>query len=298
MYRVEYPIDMSNNLHQPVLLKEVVKLLDPRPGQDFLDLTAGYGGHSAEVEVLIGDSGTLTLVDRDINAIQVLAERFKNPNVELINSDFLSASKELLESGKRFDGILADIGVSSPHLDNPDRGFSFMNDGPLDMRMDSRSQKTAADIVNDYSEEALADVLFQYGEITSSRKLASLVVQSRPITSTSELASVIPGGYKLHLKLCAQVFQALRIEVNDELTQLEKALPIWHQLLKPGGRLAVITFHSLEDRIVKQYFREHSMSGYESSLRSLTKRPATASQDELVFNPRSRSAKLRVAQRK
>jgi 16S rRNA (cytosine1402-N4)-methyltransferase len=164
--------------------------------------------------------------------------------------------------------------------------------------MDQKSTYTAADIVNEFSKEDLADILYQYGELKNSRRLADTIIQNRPYSMTTELAAVIPGSYKYRMKTLAQVFQALRIAVNDELGQLEKSLPLWHKLLSPGGRLAVITFHSLEDRIVKQYFKEHGSDTYESDFKLITKRPLTASREELVFNPRARSAKLRVVQRK
>ncbi len=290
---------MNQDIHIPVLLTHVLDLLDPKEDDRYLDLTAGYGGHASEAISLIGSGGRATLVDRDANAITYLNQRFAGDGrVVIMQADYLSASKALVEKGEKFDCILADIGVSSPHLDNPDRGFSFMNEGPLDMRMDQSSGRTAADIVNTSSQEELANVLYLYGELKNSRRLAEIIVQKRPYTLTSELAAVIPGSYKQRMRILAQVFQALRIVVNDELGQLSRSLPLWHELLDKGGRLAVITFHSLEDRIVKQYFQEHGSDTYGSELKILNKRPIVASKDELDFNPRARSAKLRVVQRK
>lgn len=286
-------------IHTPVLPKEVIDLLAPAPGESYLDLTAGYGGHANDVLRLIGKEGKATLVDRDINSINYLKKKFAvDKQVEFIQSDFCSASRELLSQNKKYDCVLADLGVSSPHLDNPDRGFSFMNDGPLDMRMDGFSELTASKIVNTYDQDTLANLLFRYGELRNSRRLAQIIVQNRPFKTTNELVSVIPGQYKARMRTLAQVFQALRIEVNDELGQLERSLELWHKLLNPGGRLAVISFHSLEDRIVKQYFSEHGGDDMVSELKVLNKKPITAGPDEIVHNPRARSAKLRALQRK
>lgn len=290
---------MTKDIHIPVLPKEVIDLLAPHPGESYLDLTAGYGGHAGDVLRLIGKEGKATLVDRDINSINYLKKKFAvDKQVEFIQSDFYSASQELISQNKKFDCILADIGVSSPHLDNPDRGFSFMSDGPLDMRMDGSSQLTASEIVNSYSQEDLANLLFRYGELRSSRKIAQIIIQNRPYKTTNELVSVIPGQYKARMRTLAQVFQALRIEVNDELGQLSRSLELWHKLLNPEGRLVVITFHSLEDRIVKQYFSEHGGNDITNELKILNKKPFTAGPDEIVYNPRARSAKLRALQRK
>lgn len=297
MARKDLP--MTKDIHIPVLPKEVIELLAPHPGESYLDLTAGYGGHANDVLRLIGKKGKAVLVDRDINSINYLKKKFAvDKQIEFIQSDFYSASQDLVSQNKKFDCILADVGVSSPHLDNPDRGFSFMNNGPLDMRMDSSSKLTASEIVNSYSQEDLANLLFRYGELRTSRKIAQIIVQNRPHNTTNELASVIPGQYKARMRTLAQVFQALRIEVNDELGQLSRSLELWHKLLNPGGRLAVITFHSLEDRIVKQYFSEHGGNDITSELRILNKKPITAGPDEIVYNPRARSAKLRALQRK
>ncbi len=290
---------MTKDIHIPVLPKEVIDLMAPASGESYLDLTAGYGGHASDVLRLIGKEGNAILVDRDINSINYLKKKFAvDKQVEFIQSDFYSASKELVSQNKKFDCILADLGVSSPHLDNPDRGFSFMNSGPLDMRMDDSSELTAAKVVNTYNQDILANLLFKYGELRNSRRLAQIIVQNRPLKTTNELSSVIPGQYKARMRTLAQVFQALRIEVNDELGQLERSLDLWHKLLSPGGRLAVISFHSLEDRIVKQYFSEHGGDDMVSELKILNKKPIIAGPDEIVHNPRARSAKLRVLQRK
>ncbi len=285
--------------HIPVLLEEVITCLNPQPGDRYLDLTAGYGGHSSAIQDKIGPKGEVILVDRDQNALQHLRKKFADArNVKIMDSDYYGASKKLDEAGERFDVILADIGVSSPHLDNPERGFSFSNDGPLDMRMDQRSDCTAEEVVNTWSRDDLAAILLDYGEVGGAYALTDRIIARRPYMTTSELAAVIPGNYQRKQKLLMQVFQALRIAVNGELQQLEKSLPLWHSLLNPGGRLAVISFHSLEDRLVKRYFAEHAGRAFDADLKSLTKGPLEASQNELVFNPRARSAKLRCVQRK
>lgn len=291
----------STLLHIPVLPEEVLQYLAPKAGDSYLDLTAGYGGHASKVlERTQNPSGT-TLVDRDGNAIKVLTERF-SAGETIIQSDFLTASQQLDAEGKRFDLILADLGVSSPHLNIGARGFSIAQDGPLDMRMDQEQELSADTIVNGYSEQALIDILERYGEEPKARAVAQAIVRNRPIRSTAELAAIAakvwPGHSKVHP--ATRTFQAIRIAVNDELGQLEKALPLWINLLTPGGRLAIVSFQSLEDRIVKNVFSELAGQGftYDSAIQLLTKRPITAGSTELVHNPRARSAKLRVAVKK
>lgn len=284
-------------MHLPVLLHEVLQYLDPRPGESYLDVTAGYGGHARAVIERTGSAGTAVLVDRDQRAIDILTKQFGGRGTEIIHNDFLSASQELTGEGRGFDLILADLGVSSPHLNEAARGFSIGADGPLDMRMDQTQQLTAADVVNRYSHAQLADILTQYGEEPKAKRIATLIVESRPIATTTELARIAsrawPGRSKVHP--ATRTFQAIRIAVNNELGLLEQSLPLWIQLLNPGGRIAVISFHSLEDRFVKQAFSEAGGDRYDATLRLLTKHPITASEDEKVFNPRARSAKLRAA---
>lgn len=290
---------MNEQVHQPVLAEAIVQLLNPKPGQAYLDLTAGYGGHASLILEQLSSDGRAVLVDRDESAIDHLRARFKGDSrVNLLHDDYLSASQKLVEAKQKFDLILADIGVSSPHLDNPDRGFSFMNEGPLDMRMDTRTLLTAADIVNTWKESEIANLLYRYGEVRGSRKLAREIVQHRPYLKTSDLSAIITGNPRNLMRIRAQVFQALRIVVNDELTQLEASLPLWAELLNKGGKLAVISFHSLEDRIVKQYFVSISGDRFDSEFTLCSKRPVVAEKNEIVLNPRARSAKLRVAQRK
>jgi 16S rRNA (cytosine1402-N4)-methyltransferase len=287
------------NEHVPVLLDAVLHYLDPKAGESYLDLTAGYGGHAAKILGRTDAPSLATLVDRDANAVRALAD-FGQQGARVMQRDFLSASKLLAEEGKQFDVILADLGVSSPHLDNASRGFAFSLEGPLDMRMDQTQTLTAADVVNIYKAEDLERVLRQYGEEPRARTIAHAIVEARPLATTVELAEVVrkvmPKGSKIHP--ATRTFQALRIAVNDELELLRASLPLWIELLKPGGRLGVISFHSLEDRIVKQLFTEEAGNRYDAPLSLLTKRPVIADKQELVFNPRARSAKLRAVVKK
>lgn len=284
------------NKHVPVLLDEVLRYLDPKAGESYLDLTAGYGGHAAQVLARTGSLTPATLVDRDQQAIAALREQFGD-KAEIIQSDFLTVSQKLAAQGRQFELILADLGTSSPHLNDAGRGFAINQAGPLDMRMDQSQALTAADIVNGYSQDELADLLGRYGEEPKARRIAQAIVAHRPIATTEQLAALVaaawPGRSRIHP--ATRTFQALRIAVNDELGQLAGSLPLWIELLAPGGRLAVISFHSLEDRLVKQVLAAASGNRYDAELRLLTKRPVTPSSTEIVHNPRARSAKLRAA---
>ena len=286
--------------HNPVLLNEVIASLRPARGESYLDLTAGYAGHADSILAVTRNYKSATLVDRDEYAINFLEAKYKNSEApEILHKDFYSAALQLIECGKTFDMILADFGVSSPQLDNADRGFSFMKDGPLDMRMD-RSQAFSADtIVNHASLSELVEIFEKYGEMTPgfARKVAREIVMNRPFHSTLELGERIRGNAR-HSRVhpATKAFQAIRIKVNDELGEIEKILPLLPKLLNPGGRVAIITFHSLEDRLVKNYFKEASSLGEESELTDV-KKPIVAGSEELVINPRSRSAKLRSARK-
>lgn len=284
--------------HIPVLLDEVLDILQPANGERYLDLTAGYGGHSASI--LEVTTSSAVLVDRDINAVKALKEMFEDKNVSIMHSDFLEATRELEANSEKFDLIFADLGVSSPHLDNSTRGFSLKNDGPLDMRMDQNQELSASDVVNTYSEAELVRILREYGEEPKAKRIAKLIVEHRPFENTLGLANIVakawPGYSRVHP--ATRTFQAIRIAVNDELGQLSKAMPLWLKMLKPGGRLGIISFHSLEDAAVKRFFKENGGDRYDAELKILTKRPISASENELVFNPRARSARLRVAKRK
>lgn len=281
--------------HIPVLMDAVLIYLQPEPKQTYLDLTAGYGGHAGVIRSRT-HGWPVTLVDRDAMAIGYLQDRFPDEASEIIQNDFLTASQQLVLQGRQFDIILADLGVSSPHLNIAGRGFSIQNDGPLDMRMDQRQELMAEQIVNQYSEADLARIIRDYGEEPRAKKIAHAIVAARPLHTTGELAKVIAktsyGRSKTHP--ATKTFQGLRIAVNDELKLLKEALPLWVTLLKPGGRLAVISFHSLEDRIVKQFFADRASEGYAAEIQILTKRPVVADKHELVSNPRARSAKLRA----
>ncbi len=292
---------MEDEKHIPVLLDEVLTVLNPKQGESFLDVTAGYAGHASKVLERTLQQSKTTLVDRDQNAIDYLRGQQGLEDIEIIHQDFLSASQNLLEQGRQYDMILADLGVSSPHLDNPERGFSIRSDGPLDMRMDNRQKLTAEAIVNNYSEEDLAKLLREYGEEPKARTIARMIVEHRPIQSTHELADIIARAWKgpaSRKHPAIRSFQALRLAVNDELGLLKAAMPRWQELLAPGGRIAIISFHSLEDRLVKDYLKEQAGDRYDAPLRLLTKKPVTATEAELVFNPRARSAKLRAAVKK
>jgi len=285
----------KTTIHIPVLLDAVLSMAAPAAGETYLDLTAGYGGHASAIIERTGAADRAVLVDRDETAIAAL-QPLASQGATLLHTDFLEATRDMTNQGKKFDMILADLGVSSLHLDKGERGFSFSQNGPLDMRMDQRSELTAEVIVNTYSAAQLEDILRRYGEEWKARNVAAGIIAGRPFHDTAGLAAAIkralpgkPG--KTHP--ATKSFQALRIAVNDELGQLEMALPLWLDLLEPGGRLLVISFHSLEDRIVKLALADVSGNGYDAEFQLLAKRPLAASSTELVSNPRSRSAKLR-----
>ncbi|HUD10277.1 MAG TPA: 16S rRNA (cytosine(1402)-N(4))-methyltransferase RsmH [Candidatus Saccharimonadales bacterium] len=284
-------------LHTPVLLSQVLAVLQPRAGESYLDLTAGYGGHAEAIVQHTNSPRQTVLVDRDKEAVSALREKFGRSDIEIVHDDFYSASQNLITHGKQFDLILADLGVSSPHLNIASRGFSFRADGPLDMRMNQEQVLSAETIVNTYSQVKLAELIRLYGEDPKANKIADLIVRNRPIKTTNELAAIVarawPGYHKLHP--ATRTFQALRISVNDELELLEASLPIWLQLLAPDGRIAIISFHSLEDRIVKRFLQERSGNQYDAVLQLITKRPLSGDPQEIVSNPRARSAKLRAA---
>ena len=295
--------------HQPVLLRQVVEILKPEPGETYLDATAGYGGHAAPIIEHLGTTGHAILVDRDANAIRALTEKFGD-TAEIIHSDFLAAASRLIEEGIRVDMILLDLGVSSPQLDNAERGFSFKADAALDMRMDQSQLITAADIVNSMSETELATIIKDYGEEPKARAVAKVIVAGRPYATTGELAGVV-RRVAIHgdIDAATRTFQAIRIAVNSELDQLRESLPMLTKLLSLSGRLAIISFHSLEDRIVKQFFESESRDcicppkqpvctcDHVASLTKLTAKPIISDSTENAINPRARSAKLRAAEK-
>lgn len=286
-------------LHIPVLLDAVVDVLKPQKGETYLDLTAGYGGHASAVIDKIGSANLATLVDRDESAVAAL-KPLQEAGARLIRKDYASAATELSGLGEQFDLILLDIGVSSPQLDVPERGFSFMAEGPLDMRMDPTQGVSAASMLNSISRDKLIKILREYGEEPKAPRMADAIIAARPLATTSDLTKlalhVYKGRYigKKKMHPATRTFQAVRIAVNDELNQLASTLDLLPNLLKPGGRVAIISFHSLEDRLVKQAFKEQAEAGYEATLKILTPTPISGATED-VNNPRARSAKLRAA---
>lgn len=301
--------------HVSVLLKETVDGAFTDPKGVYADLTTGGGGHSLELAKRL-DGGRLICFDQDAQALAAAGERLKGYPVTFVRRNFCELAEALDELGiDKLDGIIADLGVSSHQLDTAERGFSFHNDAPLDMRM-SGEGFSARDLVNEYAEEDISRILFAYGEEKYARKIASGIVRARlnaPIETTGELAEIIrssvPAAYRREKNPCRKSFQAIRIEVNKELDVLETALSVGFDRLKVGGRMSVITFHSLEDRIVKTRFKEFCtgctcppefpvcVCGKQPRGELVGKKPVTASDEELAANPRSRSAKLRVIEK-
>jgi 16S rRNA (cytosine1402-N4)-methyltransferase len=294
--------------HVPVLLKEAIDFLEVRRGGTYIDATVGLGGHSYEIAKRLGAAGHLIGLDKDPAALEKAGFRLRAsgfgeaesgdwPEIELRHASFASLAEARSPIA---DGLLADIGVSSLQLDDAARGFSFQADGPLDMRMDPRSERSAEQVVNHLDERQLADVIYEFGEERRSRRIARAICRSRPIRSTAHLADVISAAARpmnseqRRIHPATRTFQALRIFVNRELDDLRALMEAAPRILKPGGRVVVISFHSLEDRIVKDAFREGSKEGYFSVL---TKKPVTATEEESDRNPRARSAKLRAAEK-
>ena len=293
---LQTPLDLEEVTfsHIPVLSQEVITGLNIQPGGNYLDLTVGGGGHSRLI-LETAEDVKVTCVDQDEDALKAAKENLSEfgDRVKFIHSNF--ANYQFIENS--FDGILADLGVSSYHLDNPERGFSFRNTANLDMRMNQQQSLTAGDIINEWDEKELADIFFKYGEERLSRRIARRIIEKRPFDTTTELANAIaysvPPKYR-HGRIhpATRVFQALRIAVNDELKVLETLIEKAPNALIPGGRIAIISFHSLEDRPVKHGLRNSPL------LRILTKKPIIATEEEIKQNPRSRSAKLRIAEKK
>ncbi len=282
--------------HIPVLLNEVVQFLNLRPDGRYIDATFGAGGHTRELLERTSPGGRVLAVDQDETAIEQgrIELQSYGSRLELVKANFRDIESIVLEHGYAgLDGILADIGVSSMMLDDPTRGFSFMREGPLDMRMDLDQPLTAADVLNTYGEKEIANILFNYGEERRSRQIASSIVRSRPMSRTTDLTRAIErvlGGRRYgKIHPATRTFQALRIFVNDELRSLETFLDSSMKVLRPGGRLVLVSFHSLEDRIVKNKFRAPVVPGV-----ALTKKVITAAVEEIDRNPRARSARLRA----
>lgn len=301
----ESAFSLTSFAHISVLPAQVLEALAPRMGGRYIDGTLGGGGHAAAVLEASGPDGRLLGIDTDPAALVAAQARLAQfgPRLTLARGNFRAISALARAVGfAPVDGILLDLGVSSYQLDTPERGFSFQADAPLDMRLDPDGPQTAADLVNTLPEGELADILYHYGEEHASRRIARWIVEARrrqPLTRTGELAALVMralGGRRGKIHPATRTFQALRIAVNGELESLEQALPQAVELLAPGGRLVLIAFHSLEDRIVKHFFRAEA-SGETPRLRLITKKPLEADEAEQQHNPRSRSAKLRVAER-
>lgn len=306
---------MNDSPHQPVLYKEIIHALQPRRGGRYVDGTLGAGGHARGIMEACAPDGQLLGLDVDPQALAIARKTLApyEGRVHLAQASYTTLSAQLERLGwSKVDGIVLDLGASSMQFDTPERGFSFMQDAPLDMRFGPHAAQTAADIVNSYSERELADLLYEFGEERDSRKIARAIVDKRPLHTTRELVAVIEAvsprrGDRLHP--ATRAFQALRIAVNDELASVKAVLPQAVAGLRSGGRLAVISFHSLEDRIVKEFFREQGRDlvnpPYEriyeeerkATLKEVNRKPITPSEEETKNNPRARSAKLRIAEK-
>ncbi len=291
--------------HIPVLLQETLRLLSPAAGEIFLDGTVGAGGHAAEIARRIGPEGTLVCADADPGMLEIAAERLREfPWVRMVHADFSDFGKiREAAGGRKFDGMLLDLGISSLQLDDPSRGFSFREDGPLDMRRDpGAGMPTAREILRRAGEKELADIFYRFGEERFSRRIARAVAERRrrePVERTLELAELVKRAiprkaWPRDIHPATRVFQALRIAVNGELDSLSAFLEGLPDHLAPGGRAAVISFHSLEDRLVKTAFRARS-TGENAVLEVLTRKPVVPGAEETDRNPRARSAKLRAA---
>ena len=285
--------------HLPVLLDEVIQFLDPKPGGRFIDATLGAGGHARAILERTSPDGRMAAIDQDESALASAREMLESFGSRLVYVHANFREVRAIAEAHSFtgcDGVLADVGMSSMMVDDPSRGFSFMREGPLDMRMDRSQPLTAAEVVNHYSEKEIADILYTCGEERRSRPIARSIVRSRPLARTTDLVAAIqrvsgaPRYGQIHP--ATRTFQALRIYINDELKSLETFLDSAGAVVRPGGRVVVIAFHSLEDRIVKQKFRASAVPG-----RVLTKKVVTASDEEVQRNPRARSAKLRAWER-
>ncbi len=294
----------SSEFHRPVMVDEVLEVLAPVKGETFLDLTTGAGGHAVEIAARLGGHGVLVGMDRDREVLRIARRRLEDAgfaNFQLYHGNFIHCRDALDEAAvDTVDGILLDLGVSSLQLDRSERGFSFAEDGPLDMRMDTDQQETAADIVNHAGRGELERIFREYGQERFARRIARMIVRERqqaPIETTGRLAALAkraygPGWRRIHP--ATRIFQALRITVNRELENLKQLLDLAPEIMSEQGRIAVISFHSLEDRIVKEDFRSRA---YEGEYRLITRKPLRPTPTEVKANPRARSAMLRAAQR-
>jgi 16S rRNA (cytosine1402-N4)-methyltransferase len=300
--------------HQPVLYHEIIHALQPNSPGYYVDGTVGAGGHARGILEACAPDGCLLGLDLDPQAL-ALAREFLAPygeRVRLVQASYTSLLEVLRGEGwEGVQGILLDLGLSSMQMDNPERGFSFQVDAPLDMRFDPSRGLTAADLVNSLPETELADLLFRYGEEPRSRRIVQAIIQARPVTTTGQLAEIVARAYPERGRThpATRTFQALRIAVNQELEAVQEILPKAIEALSTGGRLAIISFHSLEDRIVKEYFRLESRDcicpprqpvctcGHKATLKEVVRKPITPGEAEIQVNPRARSAKLRIAEK-
>jgi len=296
---------IANERHVPVLLKQAIDLLNVRAGTTILDCTLGLAGHAEAIIRLLGPDGHFIGFDRDPAALELAKIRLARvsnelsgqaPRITLVGEAFSSVADHVQPAS--LHGLLADFGVSSMQFDEAGRGFSFQADGPLDMRMDTRSGQTAAQVVNEENEHELANLIYEYGDERRSRRIARAIVRGRPITTTGQLARIVasaaPAMKQERIHPATRTFQALRIHVNQELDEIKALFEAAPKLLKPSGRLVVISFHSLEDRIAKDSLREGAQN---KIWEIITRKPVTADKEETDRNPRSRSAKLRAAER-
>ena len=300
--------------HIPVLYQDIIHALQPRSGGSYVDCTLGAGGHAQGILEASQPEGKLLGLDLDPQAIAIAEKRLASfgERVRIERASYVELSRVLESIGwKGVNGIVFDLGVSSMQFDTPERGFSFQQDAPLDMRFSPDSPISAAELVNQMSEAELAEIIFRYGEDRNARRIARAIVRARPLETTKQLAAVVAGAGRTrdHLHPATRTFQALRIAVNEELKSIEAALPQAVQALNKGGRLAVISFHSLEDRIVKDYINQESTDclcpprqpqctcGHKASLKKITRKPIVPAETEITENPRARSAKLRIAEK-
>lgn len=293
---------LIDGYHQPVMVDEAIELLNIRPTGNYIDATAGGGGYTEAIASILRSSGRVLAIDRDVEAIEQTRERNREflSHVDVIQGNFSDMANLALSVGiAAVDGVVFDLGVSSYQFDSSERGFSYRQDGPLDFRMDSSQQLTAAEIINTYPQQKLNDILFHLGEEKNARRIASTISTARnkkEITTTFELAQIIKSvtNPRYLNKTLSRCFQAIRIVVNEEIESLNKGLQAAIELLAPAGRIVVLSYHSIEDRLVKNKFRECKQNG---DLKILTKKPLTAKDKEKDSNPRSRSVKLRAAEK-
>jgi 16S rRNA (cytosine1402-N4)-methyltransferase len=301
--------------HLPVLYKDIIHALTPRAGGRYVDGTLGAGGHAAGILEASAPDGELLGLDRDPQALAIARQRLAGfgGRAHIVHASYLEMAENAQRLGwDKVDGIVLDLGVSSMQVDSAERGFSFLQDGPLDMRFDPTLGSSAADLVNSLGESDLADLLFRYGEERLARKIARAIVQNRPLTTTRQLADLVLKtiGKRERIHPATRTFQGLRIAVNGELDAVESVLPVAVEMLKAGGRLAVISFHSLEDRIVKTFFRRESRDclcpprqpictcGHRASIVEINRKPIEAGEAEIQENSRARSAKLRIVEKR